>query len=75
MIGNGRSDVFFGLITPHGLLELTAVFVAAGFGLRIGWAWIAPGPFRTRGRALAADRPRGHAGRASGWCRCCSSAA
>jgi uncharacterized membrane protein SpoIIM required for sporulation len=53
MIGNGRSDVFFGLITPHGLLELTAVFVAAGFGLRIGWAWIAPGQLRTRGRALA----------------------
>jgi uncharacterized membrane protein SpoIIM required for sporulation len=53
MIGNGRSDVFFGLITPHGLLELTAVFIAAGFGLRIGWAWIAPGPLRTRGRALA----------------------
>jgi uncharacterized membrane protein SpoIIM required for sporulation len=53
MIGNGRADVFFGLITPHGLLELTAVFVAAGFGLRIGWAWIAPGPLRTRGRALA----------------------
>ena len=53
MIGNGKSDVFFGLIIPHGLLELTAVFVAAGVGLRIGWAWIAPGPGRTRGRALA----------------------
>jgi uncharacterized membrane protein SpoIIM required for sporulation len=53
MIGNGRSDVFFGLIIPHGLLELTAVYVAAGVGLRIGWAWIAPGPGRTRGRALA----------------------
>ena len=53
MIGNGKSDVFFGLIVPHGLLELTAVFVAAGVGLRIGWAWIAPGPGRTRGRALA----------------------
>ncbi|GAA1031758.1 stage II sporulation protein M [Virgisporangium ochraceum] len=52
MIGNGRADVFFGLVTPHGLLELTAVFIAAGFGLRIGWAWIAPGPLRTRGRAL-----------------------
>jgi uncharacterized membrane protein SpoIIM required for sporulation len=53
MVGNGRSDVFFGLITVHGLLELTCVFIAGGLGLRIGWAWIAPGPFRTRGQALA----------------------
>jgi uncharacterized membrane protein SpoIIM required for sporulation len=53
MIGNGHSAQFFGLILPHGLLELTAVFVAAGVGLRIGWAWIAPGPARTRGRAVA----------------------
>jgi uncharacterized membrane protein SpoIIM required for sporulation len=53
MIGNNGSDVFFTLILPHGLLELTAVFVSAGFGLRIGWAWIAPGPLRTRGQALA----------------------
>src|SRR5262249_5330819 len=53
MVAAGRSDVFFGLITPHGLLELTAVYVAAGVGLRIGWAWIAPGPGRTRSRALA----------------------
>jgi uncharacterized membrane protein SpoIIM required for sporulation len=53
MVAAGRSDVFFGYIAPHGLLELTAVFVAAGTGLRIGWAWIAPGPGRTRGQALA----------------------
>jgi uncharacterized membrane protein SpoIIM required for sporulation len=53
MIGNGRADVFFGLIMPHGMLELTAVYVAAGVGLRIGWAWIAPGPGLTRARALA----------------------
>jgi uncharacterized membrane protein SpoIIM required for sporulation len=53
MIGAGRADLFFGLILPHGLLELTAVFVAAGTGLRVGWSWIAPGPDRTRGRALA----------------------
>jgi uncharacterized membrane protein SpoIIM required for sporulation len=53
MIGNGRGDVFFGLILIHGLLELTAIFIAAGVGLRIGWAWIAPGPDRTRARALA----------------------
>ena len=53
MVGNGRSDIFFGLILIHGLLELTAIFIAAGVGLRIGWAWIAPGPDRTRARALA----------------------
>jgi uncharacterized membrane protein SpoIIM required for sporulation len=53
MLASGRSDVFFGLILPHGLLELTCVFVAAGAGLRIGWAWIAPGATRTRGRAVA----------------------
>jgi uncharacterized membrane protein SpoIIM required for sporulation len=53
MIGHGRADVFFGLITVHGLLELTCVFIAAGAGLRIAWAWIAPGPLRTRGQAVA----------------------
>ncbi|WP_433017399.1 stage II sporulation protein M [Kribbella sp. CA-294648] len=52
MIGHDRGDVFFGLITPHGLLELTAVFVASAAGLRLGWSWIAPGP-RTRMQALA----------------------
>ena len=54
MVGNGRADVFFGLIAIHGLLELTCVFIAAGVGLRIGWSWIAPGPLRTRTQALAA---------------------
>jgi uncharacterized membrane protein SpoIIM required for sporulation len=53
MIDHGKGGVFFTMIAPHGLLELTAVFVAAGVGLRIGWAWIAPGPVRTRGQALA----------------------
>ncbi len=52
MAAHGKLDIFFGLITPHGLLELTAVFVAAGAGLRVGWAWIDPGG-RSRGEALA----------------------
>lgn len=50
----GRADLFFGLILPHGLLELTAVFVAGGVGLRVFWAWIEPGP-RTRPSAVAAE--------------------
>lgn len=54
MAAYGRLDVFFGLITPHGLLELTAVFVAAGAGLQLFWAWVSPGP-RPRSRALAEE--------------------
>jgi uncharacterized membrane protein SpoIIM required for sporulation len=53
MIGAGRSSVFFGLILPHGMLELTAVFVATGIGLRTGWAWVAPG-LLPRAQSLAA---------------------
>jgi uncharacterized membrane protein SpoIIM required for sporulation len=54
MAANGRLDLFFGLITPHGLLELTAVFVAAGAGLKVFWAWVDPGP-RPRAQALAEE--------------------
>ena len=54
LIGYGRADTFFLYIAPHGLLELTSVFVAGAAGLRIFWAWIAPGA-RTRGQALAED--------------------
>ncbi len=54
MIRHDRGSLFFGLVTPHGLLELTAVFVAAGTGLRLMWAWVVPGP-RTRGQSLAAE--------------------
>lgn len=54
MFSYDQGDVFFLYILPHGLLELTAIFVAAAGGLRIFWAWIAPGT-RTRGQALAED--------------------
>ncbi|NUR51401.1 MAG: stage II sporulation protein M [Hamadaea sp.] len=53
MVSRGRGDLFFGLIAPHGLLEMTAIFVAAGLGLRIGWSAIAPGPELSRGAAVA----------------------
>jgi len=53
MIGYGGTGTFFGLITVHGLLELTCVFVAAGTGLRVAWAWIAPGRYLTRLQSVA----------------------
>ncbi|MFC7625548.1 stage II sporulation protein M [Microlunatus sp. GCM10028923] len=59
MIDAGRSDIFWGLLLPHGMLELTVIFVAAGAGLRLGWCWIAPGR-RSRAQALAEE------GRAAG---------
>jgi uncharacterized membrane protein SpoIIM required for sporulation len=52
LLGAGKAGLFFGLILPHGLLELTAVFVSGGVGLRTGWAWIAPGAL-PRSRSLA----------------------
>ncbi|MBO3093921.1 stage II sporulation protein M [Cellulomonas dongxiuzhuiae] len=54
MASHGRLDVFLQLIAPHGLLELTAIFVAGAAGLRLFWTWVDPGP-RTRGRALAQE--------------------
>lgn len=52
MFGAGKGDVFLGLITPHGLIELTAVFLAAAVGMRLGWSVVSPGN-RPRGQVLA----------------------
>lgn len=54
MAAYGQLDVFFTYILPHGLMELTAVFIAVAAGLRIFWAWVAPGR-RTRAAAVAAE--------------------
>ena len=45
---------FWGLLLPHGLLELTAVFVAGGVGLRLFWAWVDPGGL-PRSQSLARE--------------------
>ncbi|MDO5049845.1 MAG: stage II sporulation protein M [Actinomycetaceae bacterium] len=47
MIYYGKAALFWGLILPHGLLELQAVFVAGGAGLSLFWSWVSPGD-RTR---------------------------
>lgn len=54
MVAHHRAGLFFGLLLPHGMLELTAVFVAAGVGLKTFWSWIAPRG-RTRSGSLAAE--------------------
>jgi uncharacterized membrane protein SpoIIM required for sporulation len=42
----GQQPRFWGLTLPHGLLELTAVFIAGAAGLRLGWSLIDPGDRR-----------------------------
>jgi uncharacterized membrane protein SpoIIM required for sporulation len=59
MTRHDQGQHFWGLLLPHGLLELTAVFVAAGVGLRLFWSWVEPGRL-TRSQSLA------HEGRTAG---------
>lgn len=54
MLHHDRGHVFFGLLLPHGMLELTAIFVAGGAGLRLFWSWVAPGS-RTRVSSMARE--------------------
>ncbi len=52
----GQLDKFFGLILPHGLLELSAIVIAGGAGLRVGWAIIVPGDVRRSEAAMLEAR-------------------
>ncbi|GAA1156265.1 stage II sporulation protein M [Nocardioides aquiterrae] len=54
MTRHGHAGHFWGLILPHGMLELTAVFVAGGVGLRLFWSWVEPGAL-TRTQSLARE--------------------
>ncbi|BEP14676.1 stage II sporulation protein M [Acidothermaceae bacterium B102] len=54
MVAAGHGAEFFGLILPHGTLELTALFIASGVGLKLGWTVVDPGP-RSRADALAQE--------------------
>jgi len=53
----GQAGKFYGLILPHGFLELTAVVVAGASGLALGWALIDPGD-RSRKDALGEEGRR-----------------
>ncbi|SDS96737.1 stage II sporulation protein M [Actinoplanes derwentensis] len=52
MFDAGAGDIYLTYLAPHGFLELTAIFIGGGVGLRIGWSWIAPGPLLTRRESL-----------------------
>ncbi|MGO8960831.1 MAG: stage II sporulation protein M [Streptosporangiaceae bacterium] len=52
LVAHGRAAEFFTLILPHGMLELSAFFLAASVGLRLGWTIIDPGAL-PRGQAMA----------------------
>lgn len=56
-IAAGDQARFWSLILPHGLLELTAIFVAGGAGLALGWTLVDPGD-RRRGEALVEEGRR-----------------
>ncbi len=53
----GEQPKFWGLILPHGFLELTAVIIAGAAGLRIGWTILVPGD-RSRVAALSEEGRR-----------------
>ncbi|MDX1658861.1 MAG: stage II sporulation protein M [Nitriliruptorales bacterium] len=50
----GGGARFWQLVLPHGFLELTAIVIAAGAGIRIGWSIVDPGD-RLRRTALAEE--------------------
>ncbi len=52
MFQAGKGGILLGLLAPHGLLELSAVFLAGASGMRLGWSVISPGD-RPRGQVLA----------------------
>jgi uncharacterized membrane protein SpoIIM required for sporulation len=39
----GHAPAFWSLVLPHGFLELIAICIAGGSGLRMGWALVDPG--------------------------------
>ena len=53
----GQAAKFWGLILPHGLLEITAIIVAGAAGLRLGWSLVVPGD-QSRSKSLVGEAQR-----------------
>lgn len=53
----GMSYEFWAYIVPHGMIELTAIFIAGGAGLLMGYKLFVPGPF-SRGFQLKENAKR-----------------
>ncbi|MFD1360631.1 stage II sporulation protein M [Lentibacillus salinarum] len=53
----GSSYEFWAYIVPHGVIELTAIFIAGGAGLLMGYRLFVPGPF-SRGYQLKKQAKR-----------------
>lgn len=51
-----QHSTFWPGILPHGITELTAIFIAGGAGLGLGWAVLAPGAQRRRDAVVGAAR-------------------
>ncbi|MBP1966895.1 stage II sporulation protein M [Paenibacillus aceris] len=49
---SGKGYVFWAYILPHGIIELTAIFIAGGAGLYMGYRFFVPGPYPRKLRFL-----------------------
>jgi uncharacterized membrane protein SpoIIM required for sporulation len=45
VVGAGYAGNFFSFVVTHGAFELTAIVLAGAAGMRLGWAWVAPGRY------------------------------
>jgi len=41
----GLASTFYSFVAPHSAFELTAIVLAGAAGLRLGYAWVAPGRY------------------------------
>ncbi|WP_274364008.1 stage II sporulation protein M [Paenibacillus thermotolerans] len=52
----GESYAFWAFILPHGVIELTAIFIAGGAGLYMGYVMMVPGPYTRKYRFFTSVR-------------------